>query len=330
MLSCALLLLSGAAPPLAGEKEPSIRATVERRELQREIPCFLALDYRTRFQIFAPQRGWLQSGALAVGKTYQSGEIVLELRNEELRETLLSRQDELAEAAMTLEKTRLGLGFGQTARRDVERAEARHSLAKARFQSAREAWESLRIAAPFTGWTVRFAPKLLSSANRNLTMVEKGDPLLEFVRMEPPVLRGIVRTGQPDIDPAGCRASVESNGSSIATKIMLCRLVEGDASRPDNSVFSYELVLELPCEKMRTRALGTSFPVILQLPPHEAARSVPRDFLLSEDGSPYCLVLRDGKPEKINVLAGERDALFVEIFGPLEPGDTVLLPSAGR
>ena len=324
---CALMLLFSALPvpaQSADTMDGSQEAQVESRSLNRERRFFATVEFPLRYKLFTPDEGKLQSTVLRERAVYDEGEVLVELKNDALYLDLLQRRANLLDAQQNLSKVRIASQHGQASKQELSRAEEQLAIAKAYLTMAEEKNAALTLRAPFKGRAIRVSAKLLKAREQNVVEFPKGDLLTEFVSDDALVLQGRLDLPASSLDASAYKAKVDDNGRLVDAEIISMMFMGPGRTE------QYDIRLKPPTTVLEKAPLGTSMPAVLMLPEKYAPRSIPRAFVLSRGDLHYCLVKRNGELVEVSLMLGEYDARFIEVFGELEPGETVILPGSRR
>ena len=318
---CAFLLAIIAFPVPAWSQE----ATVESRALHRERRFFATVEYPLRYKLFSPDEGKLGMSELRERTLYEQGALLVELKNDSLYLDLLQRRANLLDAQQNMSKVRISAQHGQSSRQDLSRAEEQLSIAKAYLDMAEERNRNLTLSAPFKGRAIRVSAKLLKADEQNIVEFGKGDLLAEFVSDDPFVLQGRLELPTSGLDSSAYKAKVDDNGRLTGAEIISMMFLGPGPGRTEQ----YDIRLKPPSAVLEKATLGTTIPAVLLLPEKYAARSIPRAFVMNKGDLHYCLVKRAGKMVEVSIMLGEYDAEYIEVFGELDPGETVVMPGSG-
>ncbi len=193
--------------------------------------------------------------------------------------------------------------------RDWDQAELK--AAEARLAQAKDLLDKTVIRAPFPGVvTERF--------QRAGERVGEGDPvvrlvnpdILEVVASAPPAAIRHVREG--------AELLIQENGDNLGVGTVRALVPVGD----DRSHL-YELRLDL---SEPVWAAGQDVRVAVPIAAPRAVVTVPRDALvIRRDGIVVYRILDDGTAESVKVSTGIADGTLIEVVGPIQPGDQIVI-----
>jgi len=340
-------------------------ALVQRRPLVQKIVANGRVDVPVRVQLGAQVGGVVARLLVDKGDSVQAGQLLAELVNDEAvavvaqaaarlqqvreldlqaaREELRQAEVSLRGAERQLERSQaLAAGDGVSVE-EVESARDERDLALSRRESA-----AARVRGNAVGGSLeRLAAAELAAAQARLEQTRVTAPAAGIIlqRLVQPGDMVTAGSGLLDLAPAGptwlavqpeeknlaflrvgqaAQVSADAYPDSVFTA-RITRLAP--AVDPARGTIEVELVVDRPPAFLRP---DMTVSIDVEVARRESALVVPRELVRDADGSPWVLVVRDGRAERRPVTLGLRGEGMVEIVSGLGEGDEVVPPEAVR
>lgn len=358
-----LVAIAVGARALSGPRVALTR--VERRPLVQKIVANGRVDVPVRVQLGAQAGGVVSRLHVDQGDRVEAGDLLLELSSDEavavvaqaaarlqqVRELdLQAAQEELRQAEVSLRRAErqwerveaLAVDGGVSAeeaesarderdlassRRDNAAAQVRGNaaggslerLAVAELAAAQARLEQTRVMAPAAGTILQrlVQPGDIVTAGAGLLDLAPAGPTWLAVQPEEKNL-AYLRVGQ------SAQASADAYPDSVFTA-RVTRLAP--AVDPARGTIEVELVVDHPPTFLRP---DMTVSINVEIASRDAALVIPAECVHDAEGSPWVLVLQDGRAERRAVTLGLRGEGMVEIVSGLGEGEAVVPPEATR
>jgi RND family efflux transporter MFP subunit len=290
----------------------------------REAPDDLALEVvgtgraQRSVMLRAEAAGKVEEMALASGRRFVQGEVVMRLEATEARLVRDLAQAQAEEAGRVLDRYQRLRSSGAAAVATTEEAATASEVARIELARAEEALENRLLRAPFDGvsglpeaeqgeW-IDAGDEIAAFDDRSVILVEFELPEAFLARVRPGLEVGVRSPTAPGREYAGTVAVIDSRVSptSRTARVRVSVPNADDALRPGAS---FTVRLDLP---------GESYPVVPELA------------LQFARGSLHVWRVADGKAEQVEVSMIRRRAGHVLLEGGLEPGDAVVVEGTQR
>jgi RND family efflux transporter MFP subunit len=264
----------------------------------------------------APMSGRVAAVDVAVGKTVQPGEVLIELEQQGFEATRQSADAALAAAEEAAARQERLAKEGIVPRKDVETARADVARARADAMAARRAEQLSTIRSPIAGVVTRLSTTLGASVDPSLPLVEVSDPLASDILLSvTPTDAARVRTGMRVALTAGQAVGGEPLGSGEVTEV---------AGAVDTTTRSVEIRVR-PSAARRALRIGETVFGSIAIVTRPRSIVVPSDAVVP-DGETFKVFVVDsaGIAHEHEVKIGGRSAAGVEILEGVSAGDRVV------
>lgn len=256
--------------------------------------------------------------ALAPGRRYEEGDVLLRLDDTAQRLALSLAETRLAEAKRVLARYERLEGTGAATVATLDERATAAELARIEVEQAREALADRVLRAPFDGvaglpeveagdW-IESGDAIASLDDRSVLLVEIDLPESLLARVEPGMTVTATTPAFPDRGFEGRVQAIDS--------------------RVDPVTRTARVRIEVPNEEDVLRP-GASFTVRLELP-GETYPLVPELAVQFSRGTLHVWRVRDGRAQKVEVKLVRRRAGEVLVDGPLEQGEPVVVEGTQR
>jgi len=250
------------------------------------------------------------------GERVAAGAVVVRLDDAAVRAAVAAAEASAKAAEADLERTKALVDQGIVAARELERAIAFASAARAQLTAARDTLAYSALRAPFAS---RVAARLVNLGD----VVSPGMPLVELEGEDGLELRATVESKVAVVLLPGVtvRAIVDGQAQPLAATVTAV------APSGDPTTHRFELRADLP-DAPGLRA-GLFARLLVSSAGVEPRLTVPASALLERGGLTGLFVVDDGKARLRWVAAGARDGGRVEIEAGVEAGERVALDPSG-
>lgn len=253
------------------------------------------------------------------GDTVEAGRLLISLDDEVYAAEVKLAEAKQAEAELDFNRlnTLHQKGTGSTSERDhalaeVKSAEARLSLARARF-------EQTQIKAPFSGMMgiSQIAAGNYIQAGEFIVNIENLDELFVFFKV-PEIYISALKEG------ATVRAQTDAypNESFTAKVIAIDPKVD---PRARNVLI--KATLTNPEHRLRP---GMFVTLNLTLSARQNVLLIPESAIFADKNGKYVFVVKEGKAERLSIKTGKRQQTVVEVLEGLSKDDTVIISGQAR
>jgi RND family efflux transporter MFP subunit len=262
--------------------------------------------------------GKVVASRLAAGARFETGDILLELEDEDRRLARDLAEAELAEATRVLERYEALQGRAVTSQASLTEVTTAREIARINRDRAESALEDRKLRAPFDGVTGLPEVEIGDWVTNDVTVAsfdDRSEILVEFMLQEALLSRLTL----------GADVSVRTPSLGMED---LFGVVDSIDTRVDPVSRTTRVRIAIPNGDDRLRP-GASFTVTLRLPGAPYAE-VPALALQFERGGSYLWRIEDGKASRVPVRLVRRDAGTVLVDGALSPGDPVVVEGVQR
>ena len=297
-------------PPLrAPNRVEYSTAEVTRGTIINEIQGMGVVEAKeTTMVSFQNTSGRIKAFYAVVGADIQEGDLLAELHNDELIETLERR--ELYYRLAEIEYENLRRNHSLT-RLDREAAQIRLRLSEMDLEKARLNVENTQIFAPVSGRII------YSTSLRNDEYIESFIAVFGIVDLSQLILR--VSGDFATRVPVGAEVSVFYEGErhiGIA--------VQSPTLTPQSATDSNHLIIDTPTLETEQWRLGNRIAIIYELERAEDVIVIESSLIRTRPGRSYVLVLIDDVPVERNVVIGIANNAYSEIVEGLYEGELVI------
>ncbi|WP_162852712.1 efflux RND transporter periplasmic adaptor subunit [Dinghuibacter silviterrae] len=299
-------------------------------EQVEQLPAQLAAYQEV--SIFPKVNGYVQSVLVDIGSHVRQGQLLMVLVAPELEQATLQAKEkfERAKADFTISKeeyerlTEAAATPGAVSPLQLAAAKAKASADSSLANAERANWQQqqvmgsyLNVTAPFTGViTARNVhPGALVSA-----AAKDAPPMLELKQIEHLRL-------QVDIPEHIAEDLRNSDTLSFYLTAYPGKAFTGRIARKSMNIspqFRSERVELDVYNQSETLTPGMFATVLFTSKGNPSALSVPKSAVVTSTERKYVIVIIDGKTHKVDVSTGNQSASQIEVFGALNPGDSVI------
>jgi RND family efflux transporter MFP subunit len=306
---------TAAAPPLG--PAPLVRtAAVVRTGGSGEIAVAGAVRARERAALSARISASVIQLPYQEGQRVPAGAVVVRLDDAAARAAVAAAEAAAGAAESDLDRARTLFDAGAGTRRDLERATAAASAARAQLAAARDSVSYSTLRAPFAGRLAARRVHLGDVVSPGVPLVEvEGEGGLELMATVEPGVAAILRPG------AKVKALVDGQPGPLTATVTAI------APSGDATTHRVELTADLP-DAPGLRA-GLFARLLVPGVSGESRLSVPATALLERGGLTGLFVVDTGRARLRWAAVGPRDGDTVEIRAGVEPGERVVVDPSG-
>jgi membrane fusion protein, multidrug efflux system len=316
LAACGGRATSTAAAPPAGPVSVVRTAAVVRTGGSGEIAVAGAVRARERAALAARVSASVIQLPYQEGERVPAGAVVVRLDDAAARAVVASAEASAGAAESDLDRARTLFDAGAGTRRDLERASAGASAARAQLAAARDGVSYSALRAPFAGRLSARRVHLGDVVTPGALLVEvEGEGGLELVATVEPGVAATLRPG------AKLKALVDGQPGPLAATVTAI------APSGDTTTHRVELTADLP-EAPGLRA-GLFARLLVPGTSGESRLSVPATALLERGGLTGLFVVDGGQARLRWAAVGLREGDVVEIRAGVDPGERVVVDPAG-
>jgi RND family efflux transporter MFP subunit len=293
-----------------------------------EIPARIVFDETHTSRVGAPLGGRVSVVNVELGQRVKTGAALFTVTSGDLAE-LRSAE---AKAKVDLDAVRTNFArvkalVDAKALPQKELVQAQQDLAEAEvaLHTAQQKLASLKVTAGETNFTV-VAPREGVIVEKTVAVGQQVSPDAGAViaiadLTDVWVVADLLEDAIDDIT-TGTKAEITLDGAETklsGTVGQVSAIVD-----PDRHTVPVRVKLDNPAGALRPNAIAQ----IRFLEDKGGMLSVPADAILSDGANTYVYVMRDGKPERQNIVAGPRNAKLVPVRSGLQAGDQVVARGA--
>lgn len=320
------------APPAVATKPHYSLAVAQKTPVDQTIQLPAQLAAYEEVSIFPKVNGYVQSVLVDIGSHVHTGEQLMVLVAPELQQATLQAKErfERAKADFTLSKEEYerlkeaAATPGAVSPLQLAAAKAKASADSSLMNAENANWQMqqtmtsyLNVTAPFDGViTARnvHPGALVSAAGKD------GQPMLELKQVDH--LRLQVDIPENIAEALRGKDTVSFYLTAFPGKPFTGRIARN--SMNISSQFRSERVELDVYNKDEKLAPGMYATVIFHSKGNPNALSVPKAAVVTSTERKYVITVKDGVTHKVDVSTGNQSAADIEVFGNLNPGDTVI------
>lgn len=287
---------------------------VERRDMADYILASTTLEALRAIEVYAKTTGIVRDLLVEEGTRVGEGDTLVILDDREARINLRRAEIEFREAENALNRSREMRERNLISEEDFETAQLAYERAGTSLNEARLAMEYTRVMPPITGTITERFVELGSMVSQGTVLFRLADfnPLRARIFVPEKELRRL-RVGQDVL------LTIESEPAREFPAVV--KLI---SSVIDPSSGTFKVTVEIQSSGGILRP-GMFASVRIIVDRHAGTTVVPSVAVLYEGKQRYLYVVREGTAERIEVETGFRDKGCVEIFGPVEEGEWVVV-----
>src|SRR5262245_44918888 len=338
-----IILIIGALAYPAGAQGPELVRVVSKPvsrtvSLPAEIQPFLTVDLRARVS------GYVERVLVDRGSVVKEGELLVELSAPEMTAQIAEAQSKVHAAEAELVQAEAQLGAAQStsdrmkkaaetpgaiagnelivAEKQVDAAKAVINSRKQAIQAAQASVQALKSLEAYLKITAPFAGVVTERIVHPGALVGPGsnDPLL--VLQQTSHLRVTVAVPEENVGAI-------PKGAKVAFQVPAYpdRTFSGTIARRAQSLDQKTRSMAVELDVMNPdQALSPGMYATVKWPIQgsKAALYVPKTSVVTTTERTFVIREKDGKAEWVNVSKGAADGDFIEVIGPLKPGDKVV------
>jgi RND family efflux transporter MFP subunit len=289
-------------------------ATVEAAELEGTEEVVGTVRAKLRATLEAKVSGQIASLDVSVGDRVTKGDLLAKLSVSEVRAQLVEARAVLEQAEQDLARTRRLFEDDAASQRDLDAAEARFRVARAKVREARSVLDYARIEAPFDGVVTHKLADVGDLATPGRPLLEVEDP--SALRLEvavPEALSRFVGLGATlDVEVDALDAPTTGTVAEIAPSV-----------DPNSRTLLVKLDLP-PAEGLRAGQFGRA---LVPTGRAEVLR-VPEDAVVRRGQLEIAFVVHEGRAVLRLVKTAKRTGDQLEVVSGLEPGEVIVVEGA--
>ncbi len=281
--------------------------------------------------IFPKVNGYVKNVFVDIGSEVHEGQVLMVLEAPEIVQAAAQAKEKYAQAkagysidkenyARLLEASATA---GAVSPLDLSSARAKMEADSALANAEKNNWQIqltmqqyLNVIAPFNGVITErnvFAGDLVNAASKDKPMLELKEIKLLRLKMDiPEAFAGTFKPGD----------TVSFYTSAYPGKKLTGRIAR-QAMNINAQIRSERVEADIE-NKNQVLQPGMYADVVLYSPGNKNGYSVPRSALVISTEGKYVIAVRNGRRIKVNVLTGNETKDKIEVFGSLQPGDSVI------
>lgn len=281
--------------------------------------------------IFPKVNGYVKDVFVDIGSEVHEGQVLMVLEAPEIVQAAAQAKEKYAQAkaeysidkenyARLLEASATA---GAVSPLDLSSARAKMEADSALANAEKNNWQIqltmqqyLNVIAPFNGVITErnvFAGDLVNAASKDKPMLELKEIKLLRLKMDiPEAFAGTFKTGD----------TVSFYTSAYPGKKLTGRIAR-QAMNINAQIRSERVEADIENKNMVLQP-GMYADVVLYSPGNKNGYSVPRSAMVISTEGKYVIAVRNGRRIKVNVLTGNETKDKIEVFGSLQPGDSVI------
>ncbi len=288
--------------------------TVERRNMADYILASTTLEALRAIEVYAKTTGIVRNLLVEEGARVREGDTLVVLDDREARINLRRAEIEFREAENALNRSLEMRERNLISEEDFETAQLAYERARTSLNEARLALEYTRVMPPITGTITERFVELGSMVSQGTVLFRLADfnPLRARIFVPEKELRRL-RVGQDVL------LTIESEPLREFPAVV--KLI---SSVIDPSSGTFKVTVEIQSSEGILRP-GMFASARIVVDRHAGTTVVPAEAVLYEGKQRYLYVVREGTAERIEVETGFRNKGCVEVFGPVEEGERVVV-----